>query len=204
MKKLVLLCAIMFSAANVASADDNNAVVIGPGSQPVKSEKFGNCVQTKWSSPNNPCGSAPEPKPMAAEPAPAPAPAAQPALQLEREQLTIYFDFNKSEITENSAIKLDAIADAVNHSPKVTKVKIVGYTDQIGKNDYNEKLSVKRADAVKAYLDTKTHIDVSVLGLRGLGDKDPVVDCSKVKARKKKIACMAKDRRVEIEFDFEK
>ena len=86
----------------------------------------------------------------------------------------------------------------------MTKVDIVGYTDQIGTETYNDKLSTQRADAVKAYLDTKMHIDVSVLGLRGLGEQSPVVNCKKVKARKKKIACMAKDRRVEIEFEFQK
>ena len=49
---------------------------------------------------------------------------------------------------------------------------------------------------------SKVSIDVGVLGLRGLGKADPVADCTKAKARKKKIACMAKDRRVEIEFEF--
>lgn len=203
MKKSFLLCAIALGMANVVFADDS-AVVIGPGDQPVKNEKFGTCVRTKWSSPSDPCGTAaPAPAPRhVAQPAPMPAP--QPVSKLEHEQLVIYFDFNKSNITTDSSAKLDTIADAVRRSPKVLRVNIVGYTDQLGSDSYNEKLSVKRADAVKAYLDGKVHIDVNVLGLRGLGDKDPVVDCSKVKARKKKIACMAKDRRVEIEFEFQK
>lgn len=205
MKKSVILLALALGVASAAFADDQ-AVVIGPGNQPVKSERFGTCVQTKWSAANNPCAPAAEPKQVQAAPTPAPAPepAPQPVTQLEREQLTIYFDFNKSVLTDNARIKLDAIADAVRRSPKVTRVNIVGYTDQIGTSAYNDKLSTARANAVKAYLDTKIHIDVNVLGLRGLGDKSPVVDCSKVKSRKKKIACMAKDRRVEIEFEFQK
>src|SRR5262249_12137767 len=118
--------------------------------------------------------------------------------------LTIYFDFNKSLITSESAQKLDSIADAVNHSSKVTKVNIVGYTDALGSNAYNEKLSVARAEATKSYLGKKVHGDVGVVGLRGLGSQNPVSDCKKTKSRKKKITCMAKDRRVEVEFEFKK
>ena len=93
----------------------------------------------------------------------------------------------------------------MNKSSKVTKVAIVGYTDQIGSDSYNNKLSVKRAKAVKAYLDERTRIPADVVGLRGLGKQDPVTTgCNKKKSRKAKIACMAEDRRVEVEFEFEK
>lgn len=203
MKKIIVLFALILGMANVALADEPQAVVNGPGSQPVKGSRFGNCVVTKWSSSNDPCAPPPAPTPVAVQ-APPPPPPPQPVMQLGHEQLTIYFDFNKASITAASASKLNDIADAVSHSPRVLRVNIVGYTDEIGTNDYNEKLSTKRADAVKAYLDKKIHIDVNVLGLRGLGEADPVVDCSKVKVLKKKIACMAKDRRVEIEFEFQK
>ena len=202
LKKSIILCVLAFGFAHTALADDAQDIVTGPGKAPVRGEKFGNCVHTKWESATDPC--APPPPPRQVEYTPPPVEAAQPVAKLEREQLTIYFDFNKSQITNESSTKLDDIANAVNQSPKVTKVGIVGYTDQIGSSSYNDKLSVKRAKAVKAYLDTKMRIDASVLGLRGMGEKDPVVDCSKAKTRKKKIACMAKDRRVEIEFDFQK
>lgn len=206
-KQSLLLCTVAFCFSSAALATEAQDVVLGPGKQPVKSEKFGTCVQTKWSAANDPCApaAAPAPKPVAKVQAPVPVAATpQPVTKLASEQLTIYFDFNKSAITENSAIKLNAIADAVNHSPRVTRVNIVGYTDQIGSDAYNDKLSIKRANAVKAYLDTRMHIDVNVLGLRGMGDKAPVVNCSKVKGRKQKITCMAKDRRVVVEFEFQK
>ncbi len=201
-KKSIMLCVLAFGFVQTALANDAQDIVTGPGKEPVRGEKFGNCVHTKWDTQSDPCAPAPAPKQVQYTPPPVEAP--QPVAKLEREQLTIYFDFNKSHITADSATKLDAIASAVNQSPKVTKVGIVGYTDQIGSSSYNDKLSVKRAKAVKAYLDTKMRIDASVLGLRGMGEKDPVVDCSKAKARKKKIACMARDRRVEIEFEFQK
>lgn len=198
--------ALIFGLANAAIAAEAQDVVTGPGKQPVKSEKFGTCVQTKWSAASDPCAPtpAPEPRPVVRAPIPAPAPAPQPVMRLAHEELTIYFNFNKADLTDNAKIKLDAVADAVRHSPRVLRVKIVGYTDQIGSSSYNDKLSVKRANAVQAYLAKRVNIDVNVIGLRGMGEQNPVVDCSKVKARKQKISCMAKDRRVEIEFDFQK
>jgi OOP family OmpA-OmpF porin len=195
--KILAACVIAAGFATAAFADQPQDVVTGPGSSPVKGAKFGNCVITKWNAKDDICAPA-APKKMVA-----PAPAPQPVSKLAREQLTIYFGFNKDVLTPESKAKLDQIADAVNHSPKVVKVDIVGYTDKLGSNSYNDKLSVRRADAVKSYLDTRSHIPSDVVGLRGLGDKDPVTTgCEKLKKRKAKIACMARDRRTEIEFEF--
>ncbi len=194
-------CVIALGFATSAFAEEVQDVVVGPGSAPVKGTKFGNCVVTKWTAKEDVCADRPAPKVVQAAPAPV---APQPVSKLAREQLTIYFAFNKSVLTPESVQKLDQIADAVNHSPKVVKVDIVGYTDKIGSNAYNDKLSVRRADAVKSYLDTKSRIPTDVVGLRGLGEKDPVTrGCEKLKTRKAKIACMAKDRRTEIEFEFQ-
>ena len=200
MMKTFAVCAMMVGFATAAVADEPQDVVTGPGNAPVRGEKFGNCVVTKWSSKEDPCGTPAAPKVVEA---PAPAPQPEPVSKLAREQLTIYFGFNKDVLTGESKDKLNQISDAVNRSPHVVKVDIVGYTDQIGSNSYNDKLSVRRADSVKKYLDTKTRIPADVVGLRGRGKENPVVDCSNSKKRKEKIACMAKDRRVEIEFEFQ-
>jgi len=206
-KALILCLGITISCSSLAFAEGVQDVVTGAGKQPIRSEKFGNCVQTKWSSPSSPCAAAPAPQAEVAPApvaAPEPAPAPEPVAQLVSEQLTILFDFNKSIITPTSAAKLDQIAAAVNLSPHVTKVNIVGYTDQIGTDKYNDKLSVRRAHSVKAYLDGKMRIDANVLGLRGLGKQSPVDECKNSKNRKAKIACMAVNRRVEVEFEFQK
>lgn len=194
--KTLTACVVAVGFATAVFADEPQDVVVGPGNVPVKGVKFGNCVQTKWSAKEDACA---PPAPKAEVPPPP-----QPVSKLAREQLTIYFGFNKDALTSESRDKLDQIADAVNRSPKVVKVDIVGYTDKIGSNSYNDKLSVRRANAVKAYLDTKTRIPADVVGLRGLGEKDPVTTgCEKLKTRKAKIACMARDRRTEIEFEFQ-
>ena len=198
-----LACVIAMGFATAAVAEEAQDVVVGPGAGPVKGSKFGNCVVTKWSAKDDVCG-APKPAKVVEVVRPAPV-APQAVTKLAREQLTIYFGFNKDVLIPESKAKLDQIAEAVNQSPKVTKVDIVGYTDSIGMAKYNDKLSIRRADAVKNYLDKKSHIPVSVVGLRGLGSKDQVSSgCDKLKTRKAKIACKARDRRTEIEFEFQK
>lgn len=199
-KKIIAAsCAFTLSFAASAFAGPDQDVVTN-NKQPIRSERFGTCVLTKWNAQTDIC--APAKKEEVAKPAPAPAP--EPAAQLAREQLTILFPFNKSTLTKESTAKLDQIADAVNRSPKVTRVGIVGYTDQIGSDSYNNKLSEKRAQTAKKYLDTRMRLDSNIVGLRGLGKENPVSDCTKVTKRAAKIDCMAQDRRVEIEFEFQK
>lgn len=192
-------CTLVLGFASSAFAGDARDVVVnGRDKQPIRSERFGTCVQTKWTADSDICAPAPAPK------AAAPAPAAEPVTKLAREQLTILFPFNKATLTKESKAKLTKIADAVNRSPHVTRVGIVGYTDQLGTDSYNTKLSEKRAQTAKKFLDSRMRLDSSVVGLRGLGKEHPVADCAKVTKRAKKIDCMAADRRVEIEFEFQK
>jgi len=199
-KILAASCALTLGFAASAFAGPNQDVVTGNNSkEPIRSERFGTCVLTKWNADKDIC--APE---KAKEVAKAPAPVAEPVQKLAREQLTILFPFNKATLTKESTAKLDQIADAVNRSPKVTRVGIVGYTDLIGSDSYNNKLSEKRANTAKKYLDTRMRLDSSIVGLRGLGKENPVSDCAKVAKRAAKIECMANDRRVEIEFEFQK
>lgn len=198
-KLIAASCAFSLGfAASVFAAPAQDVVINGAGKQPIRSERFGTCVLTKWNADKDVC--APEVK----QAKPAPAPVAEPATKLAREQLTILFPFNKATLTTEAKGKLDKIADAVNRSPRVTRVGIVGYTDQIGSDSYNNKLSEKRAKTAKSYLDTRMRLDSSIVGLRGLGKENPVADCAKVTKRQAKIDCMATDRRVEIEFEFQK
>lgn len=195
-------CALTLGfAASAFAGPAQDVVVNGSSKQPIRSERFGNCVLTKWNADSDVCAPA---APKAEVAKPAPAPAAEPVNKLAREQLTILFPFNKATLTKESRTKLNKIADAVNRSPHVTRVGIVGYTDQIGSDSYNNKLSEKRAQASKKYLDSRMRLDSNIVGLRGLGKQNPVTDCAKVTKRDKKIDCMAQDRRVEIEFEFQK
>ena len=140
---------------------------------------------------------APAPAPKAAAPAPAPkaAPAARPAPAPAAATKVTYaadtfFDFDKSVLKADGKAKLDDLAGKVK-AINLEVIIAVGHTDSVGSDAYNQKLSVKRADAVKAYLITKG-IEKNRVYTEGKGEKQPVAD-------NKTSAGRSKNRRVEIE-----
>jgi OOP family OmpA-OmpF porin len=143
---------------------------------------------------------APAPAPRVAAPAPAPAPraaapAARPAPPPAAATKVTYaadtfFDFDKSVLKADGKAKLDDLAGKVK-AINLEVIIAVGHTDSAGSDAYNQKLSVKRADAVKAYLITKG-IEKNRVYTEGKGEKQPVAD-------NKTDAGRSKNRRVEIE-----
>ena len=85
---------------------------------------------------------------------------------------TVYFDFNKATIRPVSYALLDDVAKALADHPKI-QVEIQGHTDSVGDDNYNLKLSQKRAEAVKAYLVGKG-IDESRMVPKGYGESVPI------------------------------
>ena len=119
------------------------------------------------------CEEDPEPAPPAPEPPPAPAPAPPPVV--EKIVLNaVQFDFDDSSITDESAPVLDAAAGVLQeHGDK--KVMIIGHTCSVGPEAYNQGLSERRAEAVKAYLVDKG-ISAERLMTRGDGETNPIAD----------------------------
>ncbi len=139
---------------------------------------------------------APAPAPAAAPapaPAPAPVPVPAPAAPVS-EKVTFaadaFFDFDKSVLKPEAKAKLD---DLVGKTSAVALEVIiaVGHTDSAGTDAYNQKLSVARSEAVKAYLVGKG-IEKNRVYTEGKGEKQPVADNKTAEGR-------AKNRRVEIE-----
>lgn len=139
----------------------------------------------------------PMPMPMA-EPAPAPMPAPAPAPRFEKMTLsaTELFEFNRSDLRMPQT-KLDEIAAALKSDDQNNNVVISGYTDRIGSDSYNMKLSQRRADVVKGYL-VQQGVPAARLSAVGKGKSNPVVVCTD-KKRPALIKCLEPNRRVEVE-----
>ena len=138
----------------------------------------------------------------AAPPPPPPPPPARPAPMMEKVTLSAdtLFDFDKAVIRNDAEAKLDALVGKLK-SVDLETVIDVGYTDRIGSEAYNLKLSQRRADAVKAYLVSRG-IAADRIEAEGKGKANPVThpgQCKGRKATRKLIACLQPDRRVEIE-----
>ena len=137
---------------------------------------------------------APAPAPVAA-PAPAPAPAAAKApAPVVATKVTYaadaFFDFDKAVLKPEGKAKLDDLVGKVKDI-NLEVIIGVGHTDSVGSDAYNQKLSVKRSEAVKAYLVSKG-IEKNRVYTEGKGEKQPVADNKTAEGR-------AKNRRVEIE-----
>lgn len=125
--------------------------------------------------------------------APAPAAAAAPAPAVASKvtfAADAFFDFDKAVLKPEGKAKLDDLVSKVQ-GINLEVIVAVGHTDSVGSDAYNQKLSERRAQAVKAYLESKG-IDKSRVYTEGKGEKQPVADNKTKDGR-------AKNRRVEIE-----
>ena len=136
---------------------------------------------------------APAPKPAApapAKPAAKPAPAPQPTTEKVTLAADALFDFDKAIIKNDAKAKLDDLVGKLK-AINLEVIIAIGHTDSVGTPAYNQKLSVKRADAVKAYMVSKG-IEPNRIYTEGKGEKQPIADNKTKEGR-------AKNRRVEIE-----
>ena len=137
---------------------------------------------------------APAPAPVAAPPAATPAPTPAPPAPVAAQKVTYaadaFFDFDKSVLKPEGRAKLDDLVSKIQ-GINLEVIIAVGHTDSIGSDAYNQRLSVRRAEAVKAYLVTKG-IERNRIYTEGKGEKQPVADNRTAEGR-------AKNRRVEIE-----
>jgi len=132
----------------------------------------------------------PEAKPTPPPPPP-PKPEPKPAPKVvDKMTLRVLFDFNKATLTAADVKELQKAVAFVKKYPG-SKIRLDGYTDSIGTDAYNMKLSEKRAAAVRDYLIKEAGVDKSKISAVGHGEADPVANNKTADGR-------AQNRRTEI------
>jgi outer membrane protein OmpA-like peptidoglycan-associated protein len=190
LKNVMKLAVIGAMIAPAAFAEGFPNVVKNTHSNIVRNS-FNNCVVSNFTSPSDECTGemgAPD------------------LYNLSKQWKNVYFDFNKSTLNEKEKAKLDTLSKTIVASKEVKNVDLSGYADVIGNAAYNKRLSMKRAQTVKSYLAAKG-LKTRKVKVEGLGESQPVTNCGYeegTKATAEQIACLAEDRRVEIELNFVK
>ena len=129
--------------------------------------------------------------PAAAAPAPVPVPVPAPAAAAKVTYAAdSFFDFDKAVLKPEGKAKLDDLVGKVKDI-NLEVIIAVGHTDATGPDGYNQKLSIRRSEAVKAYLVSKG-IEKSRVYTEGKGEMQPVADNKTRDGR-------SKNRRVEVE-----
>ena len=135
---------------------------------------------------------APPPPPVVEAPVAAPAAVVAPVPSSEKVSYAAdaFFDFDKAVLKPAGKTALDDLTSKLG-GMNLEVIIAVGHTDSVGTDAYNQKLSVRRAESVKAYLESKG-VESNRIYTEGKGEKQPVAD-------NKTDAGRAKNRRVEIE-----
>jgi OOP family OmpA-OmpF porin len=172
-----LLVAVAFAAACATPEEPKPA----PKPEPVPAPQPAPAPEPKPAPPPPP----PQPKP---EPKPEPKP--KPVAEKVTFAADVLFDFDKSVIKPEGKSKLDDLATKVR-GINLEVVIAIGHADSIGSDEYNQRLSVRRAEAVKAYMVSRG-IEPNRVYTEGKGEKQPIASNRSTDGR-------AKNRRTEIE-----
>ena len=201
---LALLAGIGFGATAVQAQErvyviDQRGVVAKSG--------FGLCWRTGYWTPaaaaKDPAGCECDkdllPKEVCEPPKPAPVAAPKPTAEKITVAADALFDFNKATLRPEGKAKLDELVSKAK-AIKLEVILVVGHTDRIGSDSYNQKLSERRAAAVKTYLVSKG-IETNRVYTEGKGEKQPVTGdkCKGNAPTKALIQCLQPDRRADIE-----
>jgi OOP family OmpA-OmpF porin len=129
----------------------------------------------------------------------APMPMHMPMTQRYSLSADTLFGFGKSTLKPSGEAKLDDLVNKLR-AVNVDRITDTGHADRIGSSEMNQKVSLNRAESVKAYLVSKG-IQSDRIEVAGKGETQPVTNADDCKgaATPKVIACLAPDRRVDIE-----
>lgn len=205
MKKQSILASLLFVSLCLAGTAHAAGGYVTDSRDVVVKSGNGLCWRTGYWTPSMAtaeCDPELAPKPKMAE---QPAMKSNPpvAAKVESRNLSIasdgLFAFGKATLLPKGKAKLDEVARQLQgHS--FDQILVTGHTDRLGKPALNQRLSMKRAEAVKAYLVSKK-VDGSRIRVAGKGSAEPVTKADQCpgKGGPKVIACLQPDRRVEIQ-----
>lgn len=125
------------------------------------------------------------------------APAAAPRITLRADSAFRFNGGDVSALLPGGKAQLNAVVAGLQRAKGIRQLNISGYTDRLGGDAYNQKLSLQRALTVKAYL-IKRGVTLPIT-VTGRGKANPMVECTQTK-RDDLVQCLAPNRRVEIDF----
>jgi outer membrane protein OmpA-like peptidoglycan-associated protein len=162
-----LLASLIFSGA--ARADNIKDVVVNEEGVPVISTS-GECVRTMWDSPSDKCAA-----PVVQAQSPYVQPRQERTLSTKSRSYLMFFDFDKSNLTADAKEILSTLrSDAKNRNSGATKFDVTGHADRSGSDDYNMRLSNRRAEAVKKQL-MSLGVAEEDIATQAKGESDPLV-----------------------------
>jgi len=141
-----------------------------------------------------------EPQPAPVAPPPPPPPPPPPVPRRVSFSADSLFDFGKDTVRPEGKGALNEFASHL-HGDRFRVITVTGHTDRIGPREYNQALSSRRAESVKAYL-VETGIPADKVIARGVDGEDPVTkpdECPGRERTPRLIACLQPDRRVDVE-----
>lgn len=189
------LVSLVMASAIVSAEQNYDAVWTNPDGVIVRNSD-GECVRNhlRSSGPVEACG---DPMPVAET-------TEEPVVEESKElSARALFGFDRSVLTAEGQAAIDAAVAEVGSDWVITAVRVVGHTDQIGTQAYNQNLSEERAAAVANYLEAQPGMaNVSITAI-GRGMSDPVVQCDSDLSRDALIECLAPNRRATLVMELE-
>ena len=113
------------------------------------------------------------------------------ALKRTRLSADALFDFDRAELSANGRATLTNFSQKLSQAGQPDRINIIGHTDRLGTDDYNQRLSEARANSVKNFL-VAQGISPNLISASGKGEAEPVV-------RPQLIKCLQPNRRVDID-----
>ncbi len=193
---LFLTSFVLLASPSAAFADDDHQVWRDSEGQIVHNT-WGMCVRSQLETSSDPCAT-----PVAAAPAPHIAWRPVQHTVIAKEDRTVYFGFNKADLTEEAKQKLNTLADKIKSANDIQGAQVAGYADRIGTVSYNELLSKKRAANVRDYLVARDIVNTNVTNTRWYGKSEPSANCSANLPRAQLIECLTPDRKVQVDITY--